>query len=160
VERGDAGADGVDVRQELADALGRHRGAPVAVGREQVLDGVGQLGDARLAHDARRALERVGQAQQVARDLGAAAALLPVQPAAAQLVDELAGLDAEEPVWILRAHALAGGRMSRVSSRDSPVSWVAVASVCPALASVSRVALATLAMATLTCSTAVDCCLV
>src|SRR5215813_14056219 len=94
-------------------------------------------------------------------DLRAAAPLLQVEHALAQRVAQLARLDAEIFVRVLgHPHALACGRMRRMRSRDSPLSSVAVCRVWLALVSASFVARATLAMAMLTCSTALDCCLV
>src|SRR5262249_38217399 len=136
---------------------------PVRRGRatqrsERVLQLVREVGDLAVADDSSGALERVGEPEHARDELGGDA-LLGIGQALGEPGEDLAGLDPEVLVAILR-HQLAF--FCTISSRlvESPASCDAVWRVWVALASVSRVAPAAPVIAWLTCSTAVACCLV
>src|SRR5262249_24734392 len=139
--------------------IGRQRPVVVAVRREGVLQGVGQVGDWTEPDDPRRALERVGDAEERADGLSTGPAPLELDGAAGERLREPARLDPEvlerSPGHRRRADS---ERTSRLRSRESVASWLDVWSVCVVATSDSRAAWAMPATATLTCSTALACC--
>src|SRR5262249_38792062 len=134
----------------------------VAEDAEDVFDLMGAVGDLQLLHDPRGSLERVGEAEQPRDQVWLRAVLLEIEHTLSQLLQQLAGLDPEiaQRVAGHRVHAASCGFTRRSRSLDSPANCDAVCNVWLELASVSRDACAMLAIAMLTCSTAVICCLV
>src|SRR5690606_35287885 len=108
---------------------------------------------------ARSTLECVRGAQHAGHGLSCFRRLFELERALAQLREQLARFDAKIFVRISR-HFQAAGLTNLSKLFESDASSAAVPSVCPELTSVSLLACATLAIATFTCSTAVDCCLV
>src|SRR5690606_6505920 len=109
--------------------------------------------------DARGAFQRVRGAEQTPNAVGVELTALQTDQPLFEHREEVARLDAEvaEPVLLHAARAL--GVCTSLASRSerlsiSPAVWT----VCPAPISASRVAAATFATATVTCSTAVVCC--
>ena len=153
----------VDERAAASSTRARHGGPACARnGSSTSSIGVRQVGDLRLLDHARRALQRVRQPQQLrhvarppARRCSSSSVPLP------ELLQELARLDAEVLVGIAAPwrQRLGAHQAQQARATASPAATT-VCSVCAELASVSRVACATFAIATLTCSTAVACCLV
>src|SRR5690606_9148879 len=105
---------------------------------------------------------RVGVPQQAAHGFRVGTALLDLQDALTERLEELLRFDAKVAVGILDHRGLHERceRTRRSSSSDNVASCAAVWRTCCELVSVSRVVWATLPMAMLTCSTAVACCLV
>ena len=133
--------------------------ASVAVRHQHLLERVRRVGDLGLPHHPGRALERVREPQQPGHQIGPGL-LVQLQHARRELVDQLARLDPEVPQRVAGHQRAARCRPARAGHPTGRPAATAVCRVCPALASVSRVARAMSTTATLTCSTAVVCCLV
>ena len=154
--------DCVEQPQERRRCAPAPRPRALAQRRQRVLEACARSAISRLLDHPRRALERVREAQQPATRSGAAGALLELEHALAELLEQLARLDAEVAVGILghRLTPCACGWTRRSRSLRERRQLGGGLQRLTELASVSRVACATLAIATLTCSTAVVCCLV
>ena len=101
-QRDELAADLVEMRQNRVDLLARDAVRAIAERRQRVLDRVRPIGDLRLLDDAGGALERVGEAQQALHRAGAAAALLELEHALRELIEQLARLEPKVSVRVLR----------------------------------------------------------
>ncbi len=97
--------DGVEVLEHHLDLFASQAFRAVAQRRQRVFDRVRVVCDFSLFDDARRAFERVGEAEQMPDDRNAAFTFLQIENAARKLIQDLARFRAEISVRIL-GHAL------------------------------------------------------
>src|SRR5258708_23251662 len=74
---------------------------PIAIGRERFLSGMGTLGDSRVVHHARGALQRVSQAEEASKGLLSAAASLQFEYGLVESLQEFPCFDPEVLVLVL-----------------------------------------------------------